>query len=394
MDSCLDYTYHYNNNKLTNFTKMRKEILYICCGLLLSCCGYNKVNTIDNNHCIDTLFFSTNFEEINNSIVTDITYIKLNDSHKHIISEVTKATANTNNVFIFDKHHHKINVFDLSGNFIYEINNIGHAHNEYNDIANFTIDDKYIYIIDNTRHQIKTYSVVDGSWVHNYHIDFIAWDIESFGNNQFLFTCIQNNPKGKLSINQPNAAVWTTDSTFQTIKNYYFKIPKDYYEIVGKNYYFTRSKESVIFHTYKNNGFYIFNPDSIIPMYIDVQFSDNSNIRTYKKYEDMQKNKIHYLAETPYLINDHIICEIGEGEFSEVYLIDRGNNKRIYKNVEEGEQNGLLRPCCSINGRIASYIADLDFYNLLIESGFKRADSSTEELLKNGGSCLIVYTIR
>ena len=43
---------------------------------------------------------------------------------------------------------------------------------------------------------------------------------------------------------------------------------------------------------------------------------------------------------------------------------------------------------------IYNYSKDNDFYKMLISSGFKRADIETEELLENGGACILFYNMK
>ena len=373
---------------------MKKYLSFtiVICFVIVGC----KTNTYQDDkeyECVDTLSLQEPVDSLCSQYVKNIIYLRLKESNKHIISEIAKVEVNKDKFFFFNRLSHKINVYSHSGQFLYEINHRGKGNKEYMEIANYSVDDQYVYIIDNVKNQIVIYSALNGDYKEKRPIPFIAWDMECLSDNEFLFTFLPNNPDGGVIMKQPKGSVWKTDSSFAKIRQVYFPYSDDYYEMVGKNYYFTKSGKDVIFHSYQKNAIFLFNEKTDDPRYIDVVLPKPVPTREYVSFNDVQKQEYTYLSTTPFITENYIVFEMGKGAYSETYLMDR-IEKRVVTSPEENSYNAVLAPSAILDNKFVTYLSDYDLYEELISYGFQKADPETEALLKEGGACLIVYSMK
>ena len=361
--------------------------------LLCSCQHNQSSHSAMTYPCADTIPFHAAADTLCQNIVKSIDYIPLLGSDQHILPEVFKAITNDSLIFLGNREYHMITVYDLSGHFRYEINNFGKGHYEYLDLANFTIDDKYVYTIDNVQKQVKVYDISDGHWVLNRPLPYTAWDMAYLAPNRYLFSCIPAGPQGAFGEEQILAAVWETDSTFQTVTRSYLGYASSYYDMIGKRHYFTRSGSNILYHDYQHDGYFVFSPACEAPQFVSIKF-DNPRPNNAVPYQDVLDVGYQYLSETPVFTQGYIISEFVEGEENDIYVIDTKNGHHTYHNCRIDAHYQMLPPCCQMGQRYVAYLADAEFYNWLTADGFQRADAETERLLEQGGACLIVYTLK
>lgn len=318
-------------------------------------------------------------------------FLPLLGSEQHILFEITKLRIMDNRIIIFEKKTHRVLVYQTDGKFLYEINKRGRGDKEYLEIANITVTAKYIYLMDNFKHKMSIYNLKDGTFVKTSKLPFVAWDLEAFDDNNFLFTMLANNPHGKVEAKAQNYAVWRTDSMWK-IKNSYIPYDKGYYEMSGKNIYFTVSGKDIIFHSFLKDGYYTFDTKGIRE-YTSLVFQHPIPHDRPIEYENVIRKNYHYLSETPFVTKDYAATEIGQGDIIEFQLYnDRA--KAFFKNSEASCLNAMMNVCGIWRNRFVSFIPDYETYKDLLSCGFKKADNTTEECLKKNGQCLILYSMR
>ena len=96
-------------------------------------------------------------------------------------------------IYIGDFHTNQIYIFDLSGKHLFNINYIGQGPKEYTEIKSFAVDTHNIYIIDNRLRKLFVYNRLNGSFVESLKMPFVAWDIETLNDGDFIFTFIPMN---------------------------------------------------------------------------------------------------------------------------------------------------------------------------------------------------------
>ncbi|MDE6158649.1 MAG: 6-bladed beta-propeller [Bacteroidaceae bacterium] len=365
-------------------------LAFIACAITIGCTHHNGENACA--IASDTLFWEANTDNCIRSNIDSIYYLPLMNSDKHMLTDITKLRIIDDKILISNKEQSKICVYTTDGAFLYEIANRGKGHGEYLEIANFTVTSHYIYILDNYSHKIHVYNTENGKHVKSSEISFVAWDLEAFDDNNFLFTMLKNNPVGKLDFENTCHSVWRTDSLW-SVTGRYLPYDSNYYEMVGKNTYFTIGVDNkIVFHTFKDDGFYEFHYNGSVK-FTKISFR-NPIPQEYKgDYESAVEKGFHFLSATPFVTEKYIVTEIQKGEYSDTYLYDY--RKDVFaKNHEPGFKNYMLDVCGVWNGHFLSYIRDFELYDELTAGGFTKAGKDIEDLIQRGGICLLVYTMQ
>lgn len=361
----------------------------IAVGLVISC-GRNKPGEyIDTENSI---IFNINNNQNISSLVDTVIYIPLEESEHHIIPEVSKVCNPDGYIVIGSKKLAKLTVYKDDGQFLYEINNRGHGNGEYLEIANFTTTNNKIYIIDNYQHSIHKYSLNDGSYLASDRIPFIAWDVEAFDDENFLFTLIRNNKEAKFDIDHNiDYAVWKTNGDWE-IQKYYLPITGNYVEMYGKQRFFTKNGDAILFHTLKDNGYYRFTK-SENPRFIPFELNNPLPSDFEGSIEDAAAKKYEYITETPFESDGFLITSVSKGNLEEQYVYDV-SQKQFFGNSSENAHNGLIGIVGILNSAPIGYISDFNMYQTLVKYGFTRADSITEKVLENGGASVVSYRMK
>lgn len=362
--------------------------LIIFCG-----CSQNRTNLLPSNITTsDSIYFSESTDVLLQDIIDSIYWIPLESSHINIFDCISKMSVIDNFILIASRNQSIIQVYSNKGEFLYQISNKGNGPKEYLEIATFTATNTSIYVLDNYTHKISQYNINTGEFIRKTDIPFIAWDMEAFDDNDFLFSCLNNNPEAKINMNPINYSVWRTNNDWK-FTHFYLPFEQGYTELYGKTRYFTRSNNSIIFHALKYNGYFIFTKHgtpSFCPIMFNKPLPENHSYRL----TDVNKNSWQFLAETPFKINGYGILEISSsGESEQMFSVDSCH--KIYRNSYTNAKNLPINIIGTTNDSFIGYINDdYNLYQELVRYGFKKADEKTESILKNGGCSLIIYQMK
>lgn len=362
--------------------------LIIFCG-----CSQNRTNLLPSNITTsDSIYFSEPTDVLSQDIIDSIYWIPLESSHINIFDCISKMSVIDNFILIASRNQSIIQVYSNKGEFLYQISNKGNGPKEYLEIATFTATNTSIYVLDNYTHKISQYNINTGEFIRKTDIPFIAWDMEAFDDNDFLFSCLNNNPEAKINMNPINYSVWRTNNDWK-FTHFYLPFEQGYTELYGKTRYFTRSNNSIIFHALKYNGYFIFTKHgtpSFCPIMFNKPLPENHSYRL----TDVNKNSWQFLAETPFKINGYGILEISSsGESEQMFSVDSCH--KIYRNSYTNAKNLPINIIGTTNDSFIGYINDdYNLYQELVRYGFKKADEKTESILKNGGCSLIIYQMK
>lgn len=362
--------------------------LIIFCG-----CSQNRTNLLPSNITTsDSIYFSESTDVLLQDIIDSIYWIPLESSHINIFDCISKMSVIDNFILIASRNQSIIQVYSNKGEFLYQISNKGNGPKEYLEIATFTATNTSIYVLDNYTHKISQYNINTGEFIRKTDIPFIAWDMEAFDDNDFLFSCLNNNPEAKINMNPINYSVWRTNNDWK-FTHFYLPFEQGYTELYGKTRYFTRSNNSIIFHALKYNGYFIFTKHGT-PSFCPIMFNNPLPENHSYRLTDINKNSWQFLAETPFKINGYGIFEISSsGESEQMFSVDSCH--KIYRNSYTNAKNLPINIIGTTNDSFIGYINDdYNLYQELVRYGFKKADEKTESILKNGGCSLIIYQMK
>lgn len=306
------------------------------------------------------------------------------------MADVSKFVYEDGKFYLGSRRDNKIVVYDKQGNFLYEIDKRGNGNGEYLEMANFTADKKCVYILDNHKNRINLYDAATSGFKETKPIDFVAWDMELLGEDAFLFACSPVNVEGRIDGKQPQGAVWKTNKEME-IEEVFCEYPSDYTEMVGKESYFKRCGDAVVYHDFRHDGFFIFREEDSAPSYYEITFTHGIARDKQEDYKTVQEKQYNYLAETPVVVNGFVAASISRGEYDEPALADMESGRFVCDPEYSGHKN-LLYPIGSVGNRIVSLMTDSSLYEEMVNTGFLRADSVSEQIQEKGGMCLLLYS--
>lgn len=368
-----------------------KTAFFMIC-LVAAGCGNKNESVVEDVNITDIIKYSLSAKSTISQFVDSVRFIALVDSGKHLLKDVSKIYKLDDKIVLGDKRQHKIVAYDNGGSFLYEIDKRGAGPGEYLEIANFTATDSLIYALDNYGHCIYKYSVRDGSFVSKDEVPFVAWDIEAFDDENFLFTQIKNNPEAVLSSKQqPASGVWSTNGDWKLTADL-ITVPDDHYEMYGKGTYFFRSGDKIYFHTLWNNGYYVLAKNSA-PAFVQVDF-DNPLPQSFAgRLEEANEKSYEFVAETPFPMAGYTVFSINDGGEEQLCLYSHKDHK-FYHNSDADAHNGMIEIKGVWDDSPFGIILEYGFYEGLIEGGFSRANPETEQLMRNECAALVIYYMK
>lgn len=367
--------------------------------VLLLICALNSCSKVTSDFSVgdeiiiaDTLSCVGFKDTIPSGLICGIKYIPLQGTNQGVFGDIYKILITDSLYIVVDKSKCRIATFSKTGELLHQIDKMGHGPAEYLEIAAATATDSVIYIVDNFSRRMQLYSIMDGRYIKSIDLPFIAWDIEALSDDDFLFTCLNVNPDAKILPKPINYAVWRTNADME-IMDTYLPVSDEYTEMIGKTRYFGKDSDgNVIFQMYKYPGYFTFTKEGFTE-YHHIVFQKPIPFDRYLSYSEVQEKGYEYIDETPFVFEDYWVAAVAKKEFAEQML---GNYKMnaILKNSNQWASNFLINIIgVDKDGFVGIINDDYEQYLALTEHGFPRADTETEECMRQGCSALVQYRV-
>lgn len=340
----------------------------------------------------ESISYTSPHDTLPSSMLASINWIPLESSDMNAIREISKLIVFDGKVILGDKRLGSIHAYDFSsGKLLYIIDQKGNGPDEYLETAAFTATPTSIYVLDNYSHAIFRYSSADGSFIEKKTISFVAWDMEAYNDDAFLFSWLSNNPDAPKPSSVIDYAVWQTNGNFN-ITETYLPLQDDDVEMYGKTLYFTRHDGDIIFHALKYHGYFSF-AENQPPIFHPIEFTNPIPTDKSLRLKDLENTSWQYLGETPFISNDFAVVEITEGDFGQ-QMFETGG--KIFANSTDWAATIPINIIGVTDGnRFIGYLNDnYELYEELVAHGFRKGSEDAESLLRQGGCCLIVYTLK
>ncbi|PIF02152.1 MAG: hypothetical protein CR996_00820 [Draconibacterium sp.] len=177
---------------------MKKNIVtsILILTFIISCTSIQDYGEIQNDHNFISLEIAKAPSFKLETLIKDVTYIKLEVNKNSIIGDVDKILYLNERFYIFDKQITKsVFVFSKNGKFLYKINRQGHGPGEYILPIGFDVDSfENIYIGDNATRKILRYDK-SGNFVDDIHCEFYFEDFSYIGNGKILINSVYTDGK-------------------------------------------------------------------------------------------------------------------------------------------------------------------------------------------------------
>lgn len=372
-------------------TLSKLTLISVMISAMAGCSVRKDGNNLSNVTTADSLLFTEPLDTLPDGVISSVSWLPLQNSDQRIIDEISKLSVVDSFIVIGSRRQAVLQVYSTEGKFLYEISEKGQGPEEYLEIATFTVTPASIYILDNFSHKISRYTLEKGTFMGKTEVPFVAWDMEAFDDNDFLFTCLNNNPDVKVSPSPVDFAVWRTDSHWQ-ITDKYLPVEKEYTELYGKSRYFTRYKHDIVFHSFQYDGFFTFSRKED-PVFHPILFSRPFPRDNESRLKEANSGQWQLLAETPFVVDGYNIVEISiAGQGQQMFAVNASN--KIFGNSEVCPKNIPINIIGTMGNHFVGYINDnYELYRNLVAYGFQKGSPEAEDILSRGGCCLIIYSV-
>jgi len=175
----------------------------------------------DKEEVVEVPVVKVNFDKsnrISDSILFNPLYVPLETNEECIIGTINKLKIIDNCIYAMDMRYNLgIYKFDINGNFLYKICNIGKGPGEFIEISDFLVTDEYVIVL--SFKKILFYSKLNGEFEHEKSIDFMPDNLLFDRENSVFF--FQNRELGPNKLLKSH--VVRTNSNFKS-KNEYLAV--------------------------------------------------------------------------------------------------------------------------------------------------------------------------
>ena len=137
----------------------------------------------------DSLLFTEPLDTLPDGVISSGGWLPLQkNSDQRIIDEISKLSVVDSFIVIGSRRQAVLQVYSTEGKFLYEISEKGQGPEEYLKSQHLlSLLLPYIFLI--ISHKISRYALEKGTFMGKTEVPFVAWDMEAFDDNDFLFTC-------------------------------------------------------------------------------------------------------------------------------------------------------------------------------------------------------------
>lgn len=364
-------------------------------GILLTCfitslmvaCSPKRAHIVSSHENI-TL---NNISELTISeIVDSIHTIILDERSEAIVGNIDKIRIIDSTIYIGDFTSNVITAFDLNGNYLFHIDNIGQGPGEYVAIKSFAADSKHLYVIDNWTGKLIKYDAINGTYRNESKMPFVAWDIEVIDSTKLLFTYVPMQG-GSLLNKQPPYRLFITDMELN-IKEKLLEFSFDDPDEIGQKLYFTQNDKNIIFGSLFFDGYTLLNKETTNIDYVNIDFNnsligqDNVDVHDVHKYQ--------FLTDPPFVCSHYTFLSVNDNGIIKECIYDSLTKTLLY-NSRENARNYLLPVIGVTNNNFIAALSEIDTYRELVNHGFY-LDNSTkiENTLNKEGMVLVFYKLK
>lgn len=267
-----------------------------------------------------------------------VKYIRLETNDKCMIGEISQILRMGDSLLVVDQYVAKsMVVFDLNGNYCYNIGGQGRGPGEYNEIGYVHVaDDGNIYVADRGAGKILTYAK-DGH--------FVKESLLNAGAPQAFVVLKDSILLGSYSgyrVNAPYRLAWMNLNQVGDTLNTAFPYMTTRRYVAGE---FLRGKDNeVLFHYPLNDTVYAVTDAKIEP-YLSMGFYEEDELRSFIKdtedLDDEDYKKVLYTSEEItnhielFRCDNHWVVYSQKGSYAYISFIDKGRRDYIKSDVNK-----------------------------------------------------------
>lgn len=229
-------------------------------------------------------------EVLASELFSDFHFVNLKTPENVHFGHPDKVTIQNDRIYIMDIYQAlKVLVFDLEGNFIYEISRYGRGPGEFISPRDFLVDEEndVLAILDQGELKVSLFELSDGTFIQDYHLDFMP---DKFSKIKDGYVFFNNNLTYEQDGKYYN--VFFTDHEFNTTYTH-LEIPKDQIDVhFGLSRNFTFQNNELFLAIPFHNKIYSIIDDHLFP-YLEVDFGNfNLPENFFQMYRDRSERRI------------------------------------------------------------------------------------------------------
>ena len=310
--------------------------------------------------------------------VDSMKLIKLETSDESLIGSISTLSIIGNVLYVADYSKSKsVFAFDLQGNFLYKINNIGNGPGEYQNINMVQIDEKNIFILDWFSGKIMKYDLF-GNFISEKKIIPHPNDFINLNNGEMIFNHTHYNEKKKYQIEFTDS-LWNPIETafpFKNTRGIFFQQFSIFQKLKDETILYRYSFCDTIFKIKDRKITPLYNLSFHVPEQVEALFEETKNMEDRDYFKRLMKNDLVRSFNFIELKNA-LFINYSKGMGAYVSLISKKDSK-IYHSIAADkeyayifnvngfmyEQNILLSAIDESFGRLLSNENKEFFYSL------------------------------
>ena len=379
---------------LNHAINMKKSFfLFFCFFLLLFGCN-SSINHYDFD--TKTIRWNSNRAFEIKDIVSDIQYIILEETPESLFSGIYKLVIKNGRIYVLDISPKSLFVFDVKGKFLHRVGRLGSGPGEYsNSMINFAVNENdEVFVYDYARRNMMKYDK-NGKYINSKKSSFSFNDFLFLSDDQYLLSLDiyeKNNLNRKvmLSTNLSNKG------------NSFFYFNKDFMHDKLNMMIFQPFGDKIAYMRPVNDTLFIFDNTGSLKQawYFDFgnrKMPEDLKNNYEKAVKEMNKgNRSLYIKNTPLCVKNYIFTEIVIEGNPCISVYDTTKNILTHEilSPDKFSLNNINQPLCVVNDSLLVSYLDPDTYFVVKESSNFSINPEIDAHLANGGTIIILNTIK
>ena len=366
--------------------------------VFVSCNNTKKGNGTDLTTLYEIDYSHSDQANTISTIVDSVEFIPLHGSIENPISGIDELQVTDQGIYILDRRRNKLHAYSKDGNQLFTLHSMGHAQQEYLEIACIAVTDSSVFIVDNFGKKINEYGSDNGMFKRSYNAPIVIGAIRPLDNGGFILAELPMEGVNQIE-NSDGNRLYIADSSFRIKHSIY---PYDNHrDKIGMGRFLSDNDSVIIYSSTGYNGFSKISAK-------DGNFIGNVSVNTARPFNnieiaEMDKSKARdyvverrwqFLTTTPMMAGKYICLSVKDEDTAEPCIYDEKSGK-LYFNDNISMHNNMIAPDDAYgNSFYIVYNFGGEFLDDQLDMGFNRPPLVADSIIRNDGAVLLRYRMK
>ncbi len=360
-------------------------------------------NTKEENSPELTVLYEIDYSRINSAnvmplIIDSVEFIPLHGSIDNPISHVDELQVTDNGTYILDKRRNSLHVYEKNGNRRFTLQSMGHAQQEYLEIACFTVTDSSVFIVDNFGKKINEYDSDNGKFKKSYNAPIVIGAIRPLGNGGFILAELPMEGVNQLE-GSDGKRLYITDETFRIKSSAYpYSNLRDK---IGMGRFLSDNDSIIIYSATGYNGFSkISAKDGSIIGNVEVNTAmpfingEIAEMDLSEALDYVEKKQWQFLTTVPLTVGKYVCLSVKDNKTAEPCIYDTSSGT-LFFNENVSMHNNMIAPDDAYGDSFyIVYNFGGEFLDDQLGMGFNQPPFVADSIIRNDGAVLLRYKMR